>query len=363
MEVRLAKAKEILTDDGVIFISIDDKEQAYLKILCDKIFGEDNFINTIIWKKGGGKSDSNFLANKKEYCHVYQKGKLKGFTKQESPLTNYKFRDDKGLYALRSFCMGGLSYAPTLDYVIQAPDGSSIYAGWDEEKYKERQSGKVRVKDWCWTLSKKEYDKRLAENRIVFKKHKGVWKVYYKSYYEGKTYPYSDIYEDVGNTASSQEIKDIFGYNAFNYSKPKDFIKFIISLYPSKDIKVLDFFAGSGTTGLAVLELNKEDFGDRTFVLCTNNEISIEKEKSYLISNNLIIGKNKKELNLSYKEYIKTEEYKELQKEESYLELGICRSITYKRLESVIKGYKSYKNNNFVEGIQSNLKYLRVKVK
>ena len=336
MNQRLLLAKELLADDGVIYISIDDHEQAYLKILCDQIFGCENFISTLIWKKGGGKSDSKFLANKKEYCHIYHKGSLLGFNKQTSPKAQYKYEDDRGSYSLRSFCMGGLTYSAGLDYEIEAPDGSLIYAGWDEDAYNSRKQGVVNIKDWCWTLSKKEYEKRKEDNRIVFKNMKGKWKVYYKSYYENKSYPYSDIYEEVGNAASAAEIKDLFGSNVFNYAKPKEFIKFLINLYPKKDAVILDFFAGSGTTGQAVLELNQEDGGTRLFTLCTNNEVSDLASKKYLLDTNKISGKTNKELEKSYKEYKKKADWLTLIERADYQALGICQSVTIKRLVKVV---------------------------
>ena len=112
-------AKELFATDGVIYISTDYHEQAYLKVLWIKSLGEENFISTLVWKKGGGKSDSKFLANKKKYCHIYQNGGLQGFNKQTSPKAQYKYDHDRGSYSLRSFCMGGLTYSPTLDYAIE----------------------------------------------------------------------------------------------------------------------------------------------------------------------------------------------------------------------------------------------------
>lgn len=336
MNQRLLLAKELLATDGVIYISIDDHEQAYLKVLCDQIFGSENFISTLVWKKGGGKSDSKFLANKKEYCHIYQNGGLQGFNKQTSPKAQYKYEDDRGSYSLRSFCMGGLTYSPTLDYAIEAPDGTLIYAGWDEQAYNIRKSGVVNKKDWCWTLSKKEYEKRKEDNRIVFKNMKGKWKVYYKAYYENKSYPYPDIYEEVGNAASAAEIKDLFGSNVFNYAKPKEFIKFLINLYPKKDAVILDFFAGSGTTGQAVLELNQEDGGTRSFILCTNNEVSDLAAKKYLVDNNKISGKTNKDLDKAYKEYQNKPEWLTTQEQDDFQSLGICQSVTIKRLVKVV---------------------------
>src|SRR5699024_3317617 len=94
MNKRLRLARELMTDEGVIFISIDDNEQAQLKLLCDQVFGEGNFIANLIWKSGGGKSDSTYLASKKEYALIYRKTDKAKFSKKDSPIGNYKLVDE-----------------------------------------------------------------------------------------------------------------------------------------------------------------------------------------------------------------------------------------------------------------------------
>ncbi|WP_322935996.1 site-specific DNA-methyltransferase [Mycoplasmopsis felis] len=289
MNERLRLARQLLKDDGVIFVSIDDAEQAYLKVLMDEIFGEENFVSCIVNKKGGGKSDSKFLSNKKEYILVYaiNINNLE-FRKQSSPIENYKYEDNKGKYSLRGFDMQGLDYTKSLDYPIEAPDGTFIYPGKSYEKYIERNNGNFQEKDWCWTLSKKEYNDRLQKEEIVFLEKKGEWRVYYKSYYEGKSFPYSDLLTDFQNTNGANELKSIFKTRVFPYPKPVNLIKFLLNLKINKRIRILDFFAGSGTTGHAVLDLNKQDNGNRTFTLVTNNEnnigIDITYERLYRIN-------------------------------------------------------------------------------
>lgn len=310
MEKRLKLAYNLLSKEGVIFISIDDNEQANLKLLCDKIFGEHNFISNMSWVKGGGKSDSKYISSHTEYILVYRKSNEVVFSKQKSNIEPYKFTDDRGRYQLRSFAMKGLNYSKSLDYPIQAPDGSFIYAGASKELWEERAKGNYSKKDWCWTLSKKEFENRKNEGRIVFKKSKNQYKVYYKSYYDGKEHPYSSLIQGLQNNSS--ELKNMFdGKIVFNYAKPKDLIKYLVNLSINKNATVLDFFAGSGTTGHAILELNKEDGGNRQFILCTNNE------------NN------------------------------------ICEEVTYQRLSKVINGYTTPKGK-VVEGILANLNYFKV---
>ncbi len=282
MNERLQLAKELLKDDGVIFVSIDDAEQAYLKVLMDEIFGEENFVTNFVWQKGGGKSDSKLISNKKEYIICFSKSinNLK-FNKQNSPIKNYKFEDERGKYSLRSFDMQGLTYTKKLDYPIIAPDNTFIYPGKTLQKYLERQNGNFQKRDWRWTLSKDEFNKRLKNNEIEFTKKNNEWRVYYKSYHEGKTFPYSDLINDFGNQLGAIEIKQIFNTRIFDFPKPVNLIKFLINLLKNKNIRVLDFFAGSGTTAHAVLELNHEDGGNRTFTLVTNNENNIGIDVNY----------------------------------------------------------------------------------
>lgn len=325
MHKRLLLAKDLLTDDGVIFISIDDNEFAQLKLLCDEVFGESNFVANIIWKsKTGGANDSKYIACDTEYILVYSKNIVNLSLNKDTLTTNdYKFEDDyveaRGRYKLKNLDMGSLSYSKTLDYPILAPDNTPIYAGGDYDRYIERTNGKYATKDWCWRWSKDKLDWGISNGYIEFKKVKGVWKVYTKQYelvdYNGlsveRTVPYRNVLDFTNTTKGMSEIKNIFdNRRVFSYPKPSNLLSYLINLVPNKNCLVLDFFAGSGTTGHAVMELNKEDGGNRQFILCTNNE------------NN------------------------------------ICEEVTYQRLNKVINGYTTPKGK-VVDGLGGNLKYYK----
>lgn len=312
MEKRLKLARNLLKDTGVIFISIDDNEYAQLKILCDEIFGENNFIGNIIWKKSSGKNDSKFLAIQTEYILMYKKSeKLTHFVKKDINV-DYKYEDEKGKFNIEKLDRGGLEYRKNSDYIIKSPEGDDIYPANDKEGYFKRKNGSAKSRDWQWRLSEDRFYKELKENAILFKKTKSGWSVYTKRYEttESKS-PFTNIIDFTNNASANKELQKVLGERSFTFPKPVNLIEFLIALYPkNKTAIILDFMAGSGTTGHAVLKLNKEDNGNRKFILCTNNE------------NN------------------------------------ICSDVCYPRLGNVIKGYKE-NGTKLIEGLGGNLKYFK----
>jgi adenine-specific DNA-methyltransferase len=320
MEKRLKLAKDLLKETGVIFISIDDHEAAQLKLLCDNIFGESNFVANLIWKsKSGGASDSKFFAVDHEYILVYTSNSDKfklGLDTDATVSTSYNLNDEKGEYALDRLDKQSLGYLKSLDFPIIGPDG---------KKYKVLHKDSVnKVARWRWSRNsvKNRYDE------LVFK-----WPyVYTKNYKKEGSVPRSILIEErFGRTRTGKtELFEFFKMHSFNNPKPSKLIKFFVKIISKKDITVLDFMAGSGTTGHAVLDLNKEDGGNRKFILCTNNELNgMEKELREK-------GMGEKEI----------------------AEHGICRRVTYTRLEKVIKGYKNPKGTK-IEGLGGNLQYFR----
>lgn len=158
MSKRLELAKNLLSDRGVIFISIDDNEQANLKLLCDQVFGEEKLISNIIWRKqGGGKSDSKYIANNCEYILCYKKKDIERFNGNEINEAIFNKIDENGRkYRLMSLDFGSLSYSSSLDYPITLPNGIVCYPDC-ETSYLERKKGVVNDHDWCWRVSLEEY--------------------------------------------------------------------------------------------------------------------------------------------------------------------------------------------------------------
>lgn len=266
MENRLKLAKELMSEKGIIFISIDDNEQAQLKLLCNDIFGERNFIGQYIKQsKVGGGNDSKFIVKEHEYCICYAKNintaPQMNIKHDENYLKRYKELDEIGRYFWDTFARPGLRNP--IIYDIIAPDGSVIHNGWirSEERFK------------------KEY----AEGKIrIIKKKNGEWSVQFKQYLnENGKRPRSMTMDFGGTTEGDKEIKAIFGKKVFNYPKSVKYLSTLISTINDKNLIILDFFAGSGTTGHAVSQLNKEDGGNRKYILCTNNENNICEEVTY----------------------------------------------------------------------------------
>ena len=265
---RLWLAKQLLSENGVIFCSIDDKNHAYVKGLFDEVFLEINFVGEYVWhSKLTGGYDNDNINTQHEFVLVYARNKEKETLSDEVRTdTKYTLQDEDGRYYKWDslWNVGGLTYSKSLDYAIIAPDGSEIFP-----------SGERGVAFWLWGKSKVEKERE----KLKFQKDKhGKWKVY-KKVYASDTIVSGSILLDQklvkGNTNGTASIKSIFGSKPFDNPKPVELVKYLIQRADKTDSSiVLDFFAGSGTTGQAVLELNKEDGGNRQFIMVTNNEIT-----------------------------------------------------------------------------------------
>ncbi len=322
MEKRLKIAKKLLSDKGVIFISIDDNEQANLKLLCDEVFGENNFISNIVWQSTAGSNTGTEIVTITENILVYTKFRQScQFDGEPSDEGNYTFADEyvetRGRYSLDKMDrrrVGG-HYSEALNFPIEMPDGTLRYPGGTEQPSTE---------GWNYLWSRTKVKWGLDNGFVVFKKSKEGWNVYNKRYAkvdnEGnpkvRSTPYRNlITSDFCSTSlGTAEISNIFSIRTFDFPKPSLLIKRILStiVRTKKESLILDFFAGSGTTLHATMQLNKEDGGHRQCILVTNNE------------NN------------------------------------ICENVTYERNKRVINGYTTPKGEK-VEGLHgNNLRYYKV---
>lgn len=290
MKKRLDIAHKLLSDDGIIFISIDDNEMAPLIMLCDEIFGNDNHVETIIWKNkyGAGAKTVGFISVH-EYILCYSKRPISDLTSEldDDGQAAYNKKDEKfntrGGYLTQPLMTTSLGDRPNLMYDIEY-NGDVIHPR----------------KQWVW--SKDRLEEAIKNNEVEFNKQKdGTYSVRAKKY----------LYDEQGNIRrgkpitifngpftqdGTKEIREHFGSeDAFKFAKPSELIRKLIAFEingkSNKNAVILDFFAGSGTTAQAVLEQNKKDHGHRTFILCTNNENNICESVTYERVANIITGK------------------------------------------------------------------------
>lgn len=322
MSRRLRIAKKLLSDRGVIFISIDDNELHNLISLCDSqdLFGEANRVGVMCRATGTTTGqDANKLGSSFDYCVIYSKSEfvLKGVGLTDKDLKRFKDKDARGSYSTLQLRKTGNADRredrPNMFYPVIAPDGTEVYP-FGPTNYLSR-----------WRVARKSYEELLRDDMIVWKESpiehievdgyvRSKWTPYVKYYSEGRTKQISNLLQDIeGNKKASIVIKEIFGdKGVFEYPKPIEFIKILETIGSDKDSIILDFFAGSGTTLHATMQLNAEDGGKRQCILCTNNEN------------------------------------------------GICENVTYERNKRVIQGYTK-PNGEQVEGLHdNNLRYYRI---
>lgn len=325
MRKRLELANNLLKPNGVIFISIDDNEQAHLKVLCDQIFGESNFVTTITVQVNKGGRDYLPIATTHEYILCYFKsgyGDLNELQKE----VDFVLEDDGGKYELRELRNRNPRFTkanrPNLYYPFYINPKSLDKYGQCLVSLEKSRVFNVEVfplnssrEDSCWRWGQKLVldnisNQTMSSNVVAKQRRDGGWNIYEKS--RKATSKAKSIWDetDVRTEQGTIDLRELGMAGAFDHPKPVYLVKKIIEISTSKDSIVLDFMAGSGTTGQAVLEMNKKDGGNRRFILCTNSE------------NN------------------------------------ICEEVTYKRIKRVVEGYKN-KNNEKVDGLGGNLSYYK----
>lgn len=282
---RLKLARNLLSDDGVILISIDDNEQSNLKKVCDEIFGETNFIVDLKWanKEGGGSSDSRHFRVKDEHILIY--GKLKTLVSIKglpvSDIDRYrgkdKYLESRGPFQLIKLDSASIQYSESLDYYILMPDGQRIKASTDKQR-----------KSWRW--SKEKFEWGLENGYVEIKKDRNNnWAVYTKQYLnadnEGnkinRNIQPMGIIDEFSTTQANKYLKKLLGNSMFSYSKPMELVKFLCDRIIEKEDIILDFFSGSATTAEAVMQLNAEDGGNRKYIMVQLPEETDEKSEAY----------------------------------------------------------------------------------
>ena len=318
MSKRLRLARRLLKETGIIICAIDDYEVAGLKLLLDNIFGEQNRLGTcIVVHNPGGRQDEKFFPTAHEYMLVYAKNKtianIGTLELSDDKIQQYKQSDELGSYKLRGFRRSGSNSRredrPNLFYPIYVNENTTEMS---VKKFK----GSIELLpiddngiERCWRWNAETFEEKKL-NYIELKKVKGNLGLYVKEREQDnigekpKTIWHKPKYAAVSGTSA---LKSIFNTTnkIFDYPKSVSLIIDVLQTTTNKNSLILDFFAGSGTTGQAVLELNQKDKGNRQFILCTNNENQI------------------------------------------------CEEVTYPRIKKVIEGYSDKK------GIPANVKYFK----
>ncbi|MDY4003612.1 MAG: DNA methyltransferase [Ligilactobacillus saerimneri] len=251
MYPRLQLAKRLLKQTGVIFISIDDNEQANLKELMDDIFGESNSVANITWRRQDGQSNIGSLAKVKEYILIYSKSDYFNIGRlplSEKAKKDYKYHDKRGYYGrgrLREPVRGHFNYD------VRTPSG--------------------HIARGPWLVSKDEFMKLKEKDLIHWPEKKGGSprrKIYLKDMIDKGQIP-NDFWgiEYGTNQRGSLEVQNLFGERYFNFPKPTSLIKMLVKIGGNRHVTVMDFFAGSATTADAVMQLNAEDGGHRKFIM------------------------------------------------------------------------------------------------
>jgi adenine-specific DNA-methyltransferase len=325
---RLELARSLLSESGLLFISIDDNEQAHLKLLCNQIFGEDNFVASFtIDKTAQGANQSTTFKTQHEFLLMYKKGGVENINYEiqgEIDYKKFKYQDEKGYYAItNSFdsINSPLSANKNRGYTVYYNEATKDAVIRDEYDRKTNTFGdydneliaggytpirpgiRSNVQyPWNWMASRFLSD---YKQELIFQRNrKGELNIYHKNRATGITKD-TTIKKFDTRRSGNQLIMEIFDKKVFDYPKSVDMLEWVLTKHMNKSATILDFFAGSGTTGHAVLRLNKQDGGNRQFILGTNNEN------------------------------------------------GIAENITYKRIQRVIEGYGD------TEGIPANVRYFK----
>lgn len=300
MYSRLLIARQLLREDGVIFISIDDNEVHNLRKLCDEVFGEENFVSELCLVNNiAGRSDKKHIATGHEYVLMYQKTELletKGLPLSDEQLEEYRFTDENGRYRLQGLRKRGSnskrSDRPNMFYPVYFSPSKKIFSiNKDDcselsdiiEIYPKLSDGS----DGCWRWGKNTFNDKKEVLEIKEVSTRKEYDIFEKVYLirngsetttKIKSYLLSSSY--TSDTATS-EFKEIIKEKVFNNPKPVDLIKDFVRISCNSEDIVLDFFAGSGSTGQAVFELNKEDDGNRKFILVQIPEATDPKSEAY----------------------------------------------------------------------------------
>ncbi|MCF2654140.1 site-specific DNA-methyltransferase [Prevotella loescheii] len=272
---RLMIARSLLSEDGVIFISIGDEEIANLKKIGEEVFGVNNFVANLIWQSTPGSNTGDDVKTVTENILLFCKDRTscsflnKSITDNEKYSNKDEYYERRGGYVLNKLDrrMTGSHYSEALNYSIEMPDGTMLFPG----------NSNIKQEHWNWRWSSSKVKWGIDNGFIQIKKSNNMWSVYFKQYEKVnnedkpivRTLPYQNLLSiDGANSArGTREVMDIFDGKFFDYPKPLSLIRYLEQMSLDRNDTILDFFSGSSTTAHAVMQLNSEDGGNRKFIL------------------------------------------------------------------------------------------------
>lgn len=289
MYSRLMLARNLLSDEGVIFISIGDEELFNLKHIADEVFGEKNFIANLIWQSTPGSNTGEGVKTVTENILLFSKNNNvcsflnQSISDSEKYINRDEYFDKRGGYVLNKLDrrMTGQHYSEALNYQIEMPDGTMLYPGNTTEKQEHW--------NWRWSASKVKWG--IDNGFIVFKTTGNNWSVYFKQYEKVnnedkpiiRTVSYQNLLdiEGANSARGTREVMNIFDGKFFDYPKPLSLITHLQRMILDTNDTILDFFSGSATSAHAVMQLNADDGGNRKYIMVQLPEKVDEKSEAF----------------------------------------------------------------------------------
>ncbi len=350
MYPRLYIAKQLLKDDGVIFVSIDDNEVAQLRLLMDEIFGEENYVGMFIWRKkeGGGQTD-DFFVREHEYIIVYRKS-VEFVWKDEEIFNNetsFNKEDENGKYKAVKLSKWGTGSRkedrPTMYFPIKNPDDKNTYPIAPDGNPGRWRVGKARMQN-------------IIDNDLIHWENKNaIYIPYEKVYYDENEVKVikdrSIIFDETSNTDGANTLTELFSIkDIFENPKPIQLIQFIIRNNTKKSDVILDFFAGSGSTGHGIFVQNQIDFQNRKFILIQIPELINPKRKK--VSYDFVVSNLKLEPTIF-----------EITKERILRTITKTKVIINEKIESIEAEIKSFENKINFDDKNEKIKQLNIEIK
>lgn len=341
---RLMVSRSLLTENGGIFISIDDYEEDNMKKICNEVFGENNFIACVAWQRNYAPiSLKKFFSESHEYCYVYAKNidafRMNLLPRSEKQNKDYKNPDNdpRGVWKV-----GNLTVGPAVEkqiYEIVGPTGKSFFPP----------SG------YCWRFTRERFEEMRKDNRIWFGadgNNSPVPKLFLTEVQNGVTPMTLWTFDEAGhNQIATRELRDVFGASIFTSPKPIQYLKRYLYIGMNKEDIILDFFSGSATAAHAVMQLNAEDGGNRKFIMVQLPEETAEESEAYKAGYKNICEIGKERIRRAGKK-IKEENPLTTQDLDTGFRVFKCDSSNYKDVAFAPKDY----NQGMLEGLLDNIK-------